>query len=46
MLEADEKEANKWKQDPSEKASGGDACCSSGDLSPEEKIFNLIPKLN
>ena len=43
MIQASEEEANKWKHVV---AKGGDACCSSGDLSPEQKIAALIPKLN
>ena len=44
MIDASEAEAGKWKCEP--KSGGGDACCATGDLSPEEKIINLIPKLN
>jgi hypothetical protein len=44
MMAATDDEAAKWKH-IKEKA-GGDACCSGGDLSPEQKICSLIPKLN
>jgi hypothetical protein len=33
----------KWKE---EKSGGGDACCTTGDLTPEQKILKLIPKIN
>lgn len=46
MIEASDCEVAKWRQDPSEKCSPGDACCAGGDLSPEQKLFNLLPKLN
>ena len=45
MIDASDAEANKWRPE-SAKCATGDACCATGDLSPEEKIFNLIPKLN
>jgi hypothetical protein len=35
MIEASDCEVAKWRQDPSEKCSPGDACCAGGDLSPE-----------
>jgi len=35
MIEAGDCEVSKWRQDPSEKCSPGDACCAGGDLSPE-----------
>ena len=44
MMQATDEEAAKWKH--VEQKAGGDACCSSGDLSPEQKICSLIPKLN
>jgi hypothetical protein len=43
MMQAPETEVNKWKHVEDKK---GDACCATGDLSPEQKIVSLVPKLN
>ena len=45
MIDASEAEANKWRPEAA-CTSKGDACCASGDLSLEQKIHSLIPKLN
>lgn len=43
-MEVESKEGvAKWKE---EKSGGGDACCTTGDLTPEQKILKLIPKIN
>lgn len=44
MIQCTDDEASKWKH--VQVKSGGDACCASGDLTPEQKICQLVPKLN
>jgi hypothetical protein len=44
MIQATEEEVAKWKH--VKETAGGDACCATGDLTPEQKIVALIPKLN
>lgn len=44
MIQATDEEVAKWKH--VKETVGGDACCASGDLTPEQKIAALVPKLN
>lgn len=45
MIQSTDDESNKWKH-IQVKGGSGDACCSSGDLTAEQKICQLVPKLN
>jgi hypothetical protein len=45
MIQSTDEEASKWKH-IQVKGGAADECCSSGDLTPEQKICQLVPKLN